>query len=97
MTEKFTDLCLAQGMYDDLARRYTELLNDLWGLLYPDKPTAWDYPAQVIREVMTDFHEMEAYIKSSGETEMNDELRARLGIERLGEALRILTPFENES
>jgi hypothetical protein len=80
MSQKFPDLETAQGMYDDLARRFGEMCNDLWGLLDPDNPTGWPYPALAIGGVMEDFEEMKSLLKEFVEMPAHAYKRGREGM-----------------
>jgi hypothetical protein len=46
----FQDIETANLSYDDLNERYVELLDNLWGIVYPGK-TDWEYPKQAERHL----------------------------------------------
>ena len=41
--------------------------NDLWGLLYPEEPTSWEYPAQIVRHISMKIQELEAGFQTAFE------------------------------
>jgi len=48
------------GTHRELKDRYDQTLNQLWALVYPNEPGAWEYPAQVVREVEMAFGALQA-------------------------------------
>jgi 3-methyladenine DNA glycosylase Tag len=52
-----------QGRYTDLSNTFHEFANFIWGLFYPDDPTGWEYPGQVMREAERLIEAKNAYMK----------------------------------
>ena len=38
-------------LYGDQGDSFEEFLNSSWGLLYPNHPTDWEYPGQVLNHI----------------------------------------------
>ncbi|MDA8115736.1 MAG: hypothetical protein M0Z43_13580 [Acidithiobacillus sp.] len=44
----------------DWEQRYSDLLNPLWAMVYPDDPTGWEYPGQVVNHLRSYIAELKA-------------------------------------
>jgi len=48
----------AELLHKDLEQSITEMCNDLWGLLYPDDPTGWEYRTQPIAHIRVELEQL---------------------------------------
>lgn len=54
---------LEEAKYKDLDRTVNNWLNDVWGIVYPQNSTGWEYPGQVYRHLRDYVGEKEAEIE----------------------------------
>lgn len=59
---------------EDMAAQFDDILNLLWGLLYPEDPEGWEYPGMVYRHIKVDIERFQEAKKVLAEIVAKSEL-----------------------